>query len=95
MSEPSIPWEEVKRRILQDPEVLQAYKDLEPEYELIGEVIKARIEQNITQEDLAKRIGTRQCNISRLESGNYNPSLRFLKKLAEGLGKKLHVSFRV
>lgn len=46
----------------------------------------------MSQEDLAKRIGTRQENISRLESGSYNPSLRFLKKVAEGLGKKLHIS---
>lgn len=93
MSKPSIPWIEVKNRLLKDPETAKDYKELEPEYEIISEIIKARIEQNLSQEDLAKRVGTRQANISRLESGSYNPSLRFLKKVACGLGKKLHISF--
>ena len=42
---------------------------------------------------LADKIGIKQSNISRLESGNYNPSLAFLKKVAKGLGKELHISF--
>lgn len=89
-----IPFEEVKEELLKDPAVAKAYKELEPEYEIISQIIKARIEQNITQEELAEKIGTRQSNISRLEGGNYNPSLRFLKKLAKGLGKELHISFK-
>jgi len=48
----------------------------------------------LTQEELAQKIGTRQSNISRLEGGNYNPSLQFLKKLARGLEKELHISFK-
>ena len=43
--------------------------------------------------DLAKKVGTAQSNISRLESGNYNPTLEFLEKIANSLGKKLKVSF--
>ena len=67
---------------------------MEPEYEIIRQIIDARPEQNLTQKALAERIGIRQSNISRLESGNYNPSLEFLKKVANGLGKELHVEFR-
>ncbi len=89
-----VPWKEVRRELLKDPETAQAVKDLEPEYEIIKEIIEARIKQGLTQEDLAKSIGTRQSNISRLEAGEANPSLRFLKKLAAGLGKELHISFR-
>jgi transcriptional regulator with XRE-family HTH domain len=48
----------------------------------------------VSAKELAQRIGIRQSNISRLESGNYNPSLAFLKKVAAGLGKQLHVEFR-
>ncbi len=88
-----IPFEEIKEELLKDPAVAKTYKDLEPEYEIISQIIEARIEQNITQEELARKIGTRQSNISRLEGGNYNPSLQFLKKLAKGLGKELHISF--
>lgn len=69
-------------------------ENLKPRYELILEVIKARKALNLTQEELASRIGTQKSNISRLESGNYNPSLDFLSKLAKGLGKEIHIELR-
>ncbi len=83
----------MKTELLADPETYQAYKALEPEYELIRQIIKARMEQDITQSELARLIGTKQSNISRLEGGDYNPSLQFLKRVARGLGKELHLSF--
>jgi DNA-binding XRE family transcriptional regulator len=89
-----IPFEEIEAELMKDPGFAKEVKELEPEYEIISQIIKARIEQNITQEELAQKIGTRQSNISRLEGGNYNPSLQFLKKLARGLGKELHISFK-
>lgn len=79
---------------LKDPEFYKEYKALEPEYEIIKQILKARSELNLTQKELAERIGIKQSNISRLESGNYNPSLDFLKKVAQGLGKELHIEFR-
>ena len=85
--------EDLKER-LKDPEFAKEYKALEPEYEIIRQVILSRSEQNITQKELADRIGIKQSNISRLESGNYNPSLEFLKKVASGLGKEIHIEFR-
>lgn len=94
MNKPSAPWSEVKNRLLRNPETAKAYEELEPEYEIVSQIIKARTEQNISQKELAERIGTRQSNISRLESGTYNPSIGFLKKVAEALGKRVHVSFR-
>lgn len=93
-SENQTSWDTVKAELLKDPEIFKEYKALEPEYEIIRQVIAARIDQDMTQSELAARIGTRQSNISRLESGNYNPSLEFLKKVARGLGKELHISFK-
>jgi len=84
-------WKNLKRELLKDPETYKSYKDLKPEYEIISQIIEARINQNLTQEELAKKIGTSQSNISRLENGEYNPSLKFLKKVASGLGKELHI----
>ena len=52
---------------------------------------QARKEQGITQEMLAEKVGTKKSNISRLESGRYNPSLDFLEKGAGGLGKEIKV----
>lgn len=48
----------------------------------------------MTQKQLAEKIGTRQSAISRLESGNANPSIQFLQKVASALDTKLIVSFR-
>ena len=47
--------------------------------------------QGMTQESLAERVGTKKSNISRLESGRYNPSLDFLVKVADGLGKQIQI----
>jgi predicted transcriptional regulator len=77
-----------------DPELYNEYKALEPEYEVISHIIRLRNEQHLTQKELADKIGIKQSNISRLESGNSNPSLEFLKKIAGGLGKELHIEFR-
>ena len=85
--------EDLKER-LKNSDFAREFKALEPEYEIIRQVIQSRIEQNITQKELADRIGITQSNISRLESGNYNPSLEFLKKVASGLGKEIHIEFR-
>ena len=83
-----------KRAFEADPELYNEYKALAPEYELIKQIIQARTELNMTQRELADKIGIKQSNISRLESGHYNPSLEFLKKIAGGLGKELHIEFR-
>ena len=83
-----------KRAFAADPEFYDEYKALAPEYELIQQIIQARTEQNLTQQELAAKIGIKQSNISRLENGRCNPSLDFLKKIAGGLGKELHIQLR-
>lgn len=77
-----------------DPTFREEYESLTPQYEVIRQIIKERATQNLTQKQLADRIGITQSNLSRLESGNYNPSLAFLQKIALGLGKELHIEFR-
>ncbi|GHU44385.1 transcriptional regulator [Spirochaetia bacterium] len=84
-------WDEAKKVILQNDEVIQELKNNEAEYKIIEEIIMARKEKNLTQKDLAVLVGTRQSNISRLESGNYNPSLEFLNKIAIAMGKELEI----
>ena len=92
MSKAGISFEEMKADMLKDEEFRIEYEKLRPRYEAIEQIINARKEQNITQAELAKRVGTQKSNISRLESGNYNPSLYFLTKIAESLGKKISVT---
>jgi len=84
-------WNKAKEIILKNSEVRDELKKNEAEYKIIEEIILARQEKQLTQKDLAALIGTRQSNISRLESGNYNPSLEFLNKIAQAFGKELQV----
>jgi len=84
-------WSKAKTIILRNKEVQNELKMNEAEYKIIEEIIMARKEKNLTQKDLAQLIGTKQSNISRFESGNYNPSLEFLNKLASAVGKELEV----
>jgi len=84
-------WSEAKGIILENDEVRNEIKMNEAEYKIIEDIISTRMERNLTQKDLAELVGTRQSNISRLESGNYNPSLGFLQKVASAMGKKLEV----
>lgn len=64
---------------------------LQIRYEIVEQLKHERKAQNITQETLAELVGTKKSNISRLESGRYNPSLNFLIKVADCLGKKLDI----
>lgn len=79
---------------MKDEEFRKEYDDLTPKYEIIKEIIKERNAQNLTQQEFANKLGIKQSNISRLESGNYNPSMDFLQKIARALGKELHIEFR-
>lgn len=64
---------------------------LQPRLEVISQIRQIRKEQKITQEALAQRAGTKKSNISRLESGKYNPSLDLLIRVAACLGKRIHI----
>ena len=86
-------FQKFKEDLLKDPEVRAEYEALKPEYEVIRALVSARLEQNLTQEQLAQRTGIRQSNISRIESGTCSPTIATLQQLANGMGKKLHIEF--
>lgn len=94
MNKTGIPFEQMKEDMLKDEEFRLEYEKLRPRYEAIAQIVAARKEQNMTQAELAKRVGTQKSNISRLESGNYNPSLDFLTKVVESLGKSLNIQIK-
>ena len=78
---------------MKNPKIREVYKKLEPEYAIIRAIIDARINKNISQKMLAKRLGTGQSAISRLESGTYNPTFKFAQKLAKALETDLTFTF--
>jgi len=88
-------WKKLKKEILKDSAVKEAYEALGVEYQIIKEVIRLRNKNKITQNELANKMGTSQSALSRFESGSMkNPSLDFLKRIAEGLNMKLNISFK-
>ncbi len=78
---------------LNDAEIRTEYEALQAEHDLIQVIIDARQESGITQKELAKRTGIAQGDISKLERGNVNPSIRTLQRLARGMGKVLKIEF--
>ena len=78
---------------LQDPEVKAEYDALEPEFAIIHAMIEARKAKGITQKELSERTGIAQGDISKLENGNGNPSVRTLQRLANAMGMTLKIEF--
>lgn len=87
-------WKSLKKELLKNKKVVEEYKRLEPRYQFISQLIESRLKKGLTQEQLAKRIGTKQSAIARLESGSSNPSMAFLEKIAEAIGLKLIIQVR-
>jgi len=85
-------YRQFKYRLLKNPQIKKAYKELGPEFEVVTLLLEMRLKKHITQREVAKRAGTKQSAISRFESGTYNPSLSFLYKVADALNAELKVS---
>ncbi len=78
---------------LHDDESRKEWEDIQPEMDVIRAMVDARISQNLTQKELAERTGINQADISKLENGTRNPSLKLLKRLADGMGMTLKLEF--
>lgn len=78
---------------LQDPEFKKEYDALQPERAVIQAMIDARKRSGLTQKELSERSGIAQGDISKLENGNANPSIKTLQRLASGMGMTLKVEF--
>ena len=86
-------WKEFLNEQLKDPKVRTEWDALEPEFAIIQAIINARKNAGLTQKQLSKRTGIAQSDISKLESGDGNPSLKTLKRLATAMNTTLKVEF--
>lgn len=87
----TIPFEDLKARLMANPEVKAEYDALAPEFEISAELVKARVRAGLSQAELAARMGTSQSAIARLESGHTLPSTKTLLRYAAATGSKFHV----
>lgn len=79
---------------MQDPDFKEEWDALEPEFAIVQAMINARKESGLTQRQLSERTGIAQADISKLESGNANPSVRTLQRLAAGMGMRVKIEFQ-
>lgn len=82
-----------KKEQMTDPKFRKAYEDNIPENNIIRAMVDARVSQKLTQKELSARTGIAQTEISRLENGTRNPTIKLLQRLADGLNMDLNVSF--
>ena len=78
---------------MQNPEFRAEWDALAPERQIMRAIIEGREDRDLTQQQLAEATGIAQADISRLENGTGNPSLRTLKRLAAGMGMTLKLEF--
>ena len=82
---------DLKKELLQDEEFRNEYVRLEDEFALAAQLIEARKRAHLTQEEVAKRMGTTQSVVARLESGHPLPSLRSLQRYAQAVDSKVEI----
>jgi len=78
---------------LQDPEFRKEWDALEPEFAIVQALIDTRKNAGLTQKQLSERTGIAQSDISKLESGDGNPSLKTLKRLAAAMDMTIKIEF--
>ena len=86
-------WREIRAGFLADPEVQQAYSDLEPRFAVVRQLIELREKHGWSQRDLAERAGMKQPQLARLETGQVEPKLDTLQRLAKAMGSRLTIRF--
>jgi transcriptional regulator with XRE-family HTH domain len=87
-----IPVKRIKKRWMKEPGFKEGYDALEEEFSLASMLIEARTRARLSQSELAKRMGTSQSTIARLESGTAKPSLSTLERFAQATGTRVRVS---
>lgn len=88
-----INWRELEKKWMKDPKFVRAWEKVEPEYQLARAIIGARLKRKLTQSQLAKKIGSKQPVISRIEAMTELPNISLLKRLAQALDSRLEIRF--
>lgn len=85
--------DELTKELMRDEEFRREYEAIQPELNITRAIFDARIRSGMTETQLSKRSGISQADISRLETGNRNPSLNLLKRLANAMNVTLRIEF--
>ncbi|RJP52024.1 MAG: XRE family transcriptional regulator [Anaerolineaceae bacterium] len=86
-------YREYFKKFEQDKEFIEAEQELKAIFDIADDVLRLRLEKGWSQTELAEHAETKQANISRLESGLSNPSVKFLQKVAKALDTSINIRF--
>lgn len=92
MTRKYIPVEEAAKEWFKNPNFVKEYEALEEEFSLASALIEARARANLTQEEVAQRMGTTQTAVARLEGARSMPSTRTLERYAKATGHRLRIA---
>lgn len=84
---------EYKAEQMKNPAFAAAYEEIQPEMAIIRAIVEAREASHLTQKELSERTGIAQAEISKLENGSRNPSIKLLQRLAAGMRMNLKIVF--
>ncbi|MXW54948.1 MAG: helix-turn-helix transcriptional regulator [Gammaproteobacteria bacterium] len=84
---------DLKGQLMRDPEFRREYERADEEFTLIEALIRARTAANLTQTELAERLGTSQSAVARMEGGGVSPSVATLRRYAKATGTRLKIEF--
>jgi ribosome-binding protein aMBF1 (putative translation factor) len=87
-------WEDYEKKLMKRKGFKKLSEKNEPKYQLVRSLIGARLKKNLSQKELAKRIGTKQPVISRLENMQSYPTLSLLERISHALNTKLYIYFQ-
>lgn len=87
-----IPVSKLKKRWMKEPGFKGGYDALEAEFALASILIEARTKAKLSQQEIAKKMGTSQSTIARLESGAAKPSFSTLERYAKATGTRVRLS---
>ncbi|PIY70591.1 transcriptional regulator [Candidatus Roizmanbacteria bacterium CG_4_10_14_0_8_um_filter_36_36] len=87
-------WSQYEKKLLKRKGFKKLSDNYEPRFQLVRSFINARLKKNLSQKELAKKIGSKQPVISRLENMESYPTFSFLERISRALDTKLHVYFQ-
>ena len=88
MTTKTIPWSEIRAEWMQNPEVREAYDRIGPAMDMAFELAQARHEAGLTQAEVARRMGTSQAAVARMEKGVVKPSWGSIERYASAVGRR-------
>lgn len=87
-------WKDYEKKLMKRKGFKKLSKKNEPKFQLVKSLINARLKKNLSQKELAKRIGSKQPVISRLENMESHPTLSLLERISHALDTKLYIYFQ-